>query len=228
MERSEDNEKNFEGDRLYPRLEKPSAPVENNYINIEQEKEHDNTHRMNHIREIHNHLERNSEIRKSLSKKYGKVIKVLHYTNYGLNSISAAAGIASVSTLPTLALIPLSIVLGGISIGTSFFSIILTNLNKKLKGKETKHRDIYNLSENKLNLINSLLSEFLQDNRITDEEFQLILGEEKHFRQCKEDIRRRNRKMFFDEDNAKEQGKKELRDGLLDPINNLVKAIKKK
>ena len=214
-------------EKLYPRLEKPSAPpnIENNYTNIDIDS---NLYRLQHIKDIKNYLERNSDTRKSLSKRYSKINKGLHYTNYGLNTVSGLSSVATVSLLSTVILSPVSIILGGVSIGTSGLSIISSKLNKKFKDKETKHRDIYNLIENKLNLINSLLSKALEDNKISDEEFQLILKEEKHYRLHKEEIRRKNKKIFYDEESVKEQGKKELNDSLLEPINNLVNVIKKK
>ena len=208
-------------EKLYPRLSKTAPPTENDYNNIDS---HD--YRLQHVRDIKNYLERNSETRKSLSKRYSKITKGIHYANYGLNSISGISGIVSVSTLSTIVLVPVSIILGGISIGSSALSIIFSKLNKKLKNKEMKHRDIYNLTENKLNLINSLLSKALEDNKISDEEFQLILKEEKHFRLHKEEIRRKNNRISFDEDTVKEQGKKELKESLLEPINDLVNKLK--
>ena len=66
--------------------------------------------------------------------------------------------------------------------------VIVTKLNKTFKHKQDKHRDIYNLCENKLNTINSVLSKALEDGFISNEEFNLILKEEKHFREMMESI----------------------------------------
>ena len=211
-------------EKLYPRLSTPTAPIENDYTNANVL----DTHRLDYIHSIQKYIEKNSEDRRALSKKYSKANNILQYISYGLNTIATTSGIVSVSTLPTIAMIPLSLILGGVSIGSSFFSIIVIKVNKKLKNKETKHRDIYNLCENKLNLINSLISKALQDNNISDDEFQLILKEEKHFRLHKENIRRKNREQFFNEDKVKEQCKKELKESLLEPLNNLATAINKK
>ena len=90
--------------------------------------------------------------------------------------------------LSTVALVPVSVVLGGVSAGCGVASVIVTKLNKKFKHKQDKHRDIYNLCENKLNTINSILSKALENGFISDEEFDLILKEEKRFREMKESI----------------------------------------
>ena len=228
-------------EKIYPRLNKrtePSAP-ENTYTNIESSNSNSSNsnssnsnssnsnsnssnYRLEHIKQIRNYLEKDSDIRRALSKKYSKISTGLNYTNYCLNGISAASGIVSVSTLPTITLIPLSIILGGISIATSSLSILSSKLNKKFKNKESKHRDIYNLSENKLSLINSLISKALEDGQISTNEFDIILKEEKHYRLHKEDIRRKNKTL------DEEKIKNELKESLLEPINNLVNVINKK
>ena len=162
-------------EKVYPRVP-PSAPV------VQQSEVND--YRLKHIKDVKHELERNSNIRKSLRKRYCNINSSLDYSNYA----SCLSGVSSVSLLSTVALVPVSVVLGGVSAGCGVASVIVTKLKKKFKHKQDKHRDIYNLCENKLNTINSILSKALENGFISDEEFDLILKEEKHFREMKESI----------------------------------------
>jgi hypothetical protein len=170
-----------------------------------------NDYKMRYINDLKQYLEDNADKRSTLSKKYSKVISGLHYTNYGLNFISASAGITSVATLPTIFLMPLSITLGAISAGASVLSVAINKFTKKFRIKENKHREIYNLCEVKLSTVESLLNKALEDGCINSNEFQLIINEERNFRVIKESIRRNNNKTF-DEEEIKEKGRSEIRD----------------
>ena len=166
-------------EHVYPRII-PSAPIENKEVS---------DYRLKHIKDVKQELERTSDIRKSLRKRYSNLNSSLDYSNYALNTVSCISEVSSVSLLSTVALVPVSVVLGGVSAGCGVASVIVTKLNKKFKHKQDKHRDIYNLCENKLNTINSILSKALNDGFISNEEFDLILKEEKHFREMKESIK---------------------------------------
>ena len=176
-----------------PSKEKPI----NNILSSDQD------YKLKHIKDVQFELKRNLEIRNSLRKRYNNLNNTLDYSNYALNTISFVSGVSSVSLLTTIALIPVSVILGGVSAGCGVASIISSKLNKKFKHKQDKHRDISNLCENKLNTINSILSKALKDGVVTEEEFELILKEEKHFRKRKENIR--NKKLIVnDNDELKE------------------------
>ena len=198
-------------ERIYPRLLKepdPTSPPPE-YIELTESA---SNYRLKHIQDIKTYLETNSEQRRSLSKKYSKINNVLHYSQYGLNIISIGAGIGSVSILSTVVLVPVSIILGGISIGCGTLSIIMNKLNTKTKHKQEKHRDIYNLAETKLNTIESIISKSLRNNNISHEEFNLILEEQRQFNHTKEMIRSMKNKKFYGEEEMKEKGKTEIKE----------------
>ena len=182
-------------ENIYPRVP-PSAPVEqlplieSEFVQLPSaESNQANDYRLKHIKDVQFELKRNLEIRNSLRKRYSNLNSSLDYSNYALNTVSCLSGVSSVSLLSTIALVPVSVVLGGVSAGCGVASIIVSKLNKKFKHKQDKHRDLSNLCENKLNTINSILSKALKDGFISDYEFDLILKEEKHFREMKESIR---------------------------------------
>ena len=210
-------------EKLYPIIHKPSAP-DNNYIEMETMKP--NSHRINYVNDIIRYLENQSETRKKINKKYNRLTKGLHYANYGLNTLSTISTITSASLAVTIGLLPVSVAVGSVAASSSVLSIIISKINKKFKKKEQKHRDIYNLAKNKLSLLHSLYSKFMNDGILTQEEFDIILKEEKHYRVRKEELRRNNDS--YDENTVKEKGKTELKESLLEPINKLVTVINKK
>ena len=217
-------------ENIYPRVP-PSAPVEqlplieSEFVQLPSvesdlwsaalsaESNQANDYRLKHIKDVQFELKRNLEIRNSLRKRYSNLNSSLDYSNYALNTVSCLSGVSSVSLLSTIALVPVSVVLGGVSAGCGVVSIIVSKLNKKFKHKQDKHRDLSNLCENKLNTINSILSKALKDGFISDYEFDLILKEEKHFREMKESIRN---KKIIEKDNH------EMKESII----NFVKKIK--
>ena len=77
----------------------------------------DQDYKLKHIKDVQFELKRNLEIRNSLRKRYNNLNNTLDYSNYALNTISFVSGVSSVSLLSTIALIPVSVILGGISAG---------------------------------------------------------------------------------------------------------------
>jgi len=78
----------------------------------------------------------------------------------------------------------------GVAASTGAASTGLTVLNKKLDCKVDKHSRLHSLAIAKHDLINSSVSQALNDNhRVSDTEFQLIIGEMQKYRQLKETLR---------------------------------------
>ena len=72
---------------------------------------------------------------------------------------------------------------------TGAASTSLTVLNKKLDRKVDKHSRLHSLAIAKHDSINSSVSKALNDNRVSDTEFQLITREMQKYRQLKETLR---------------------------------------
>ena len=68
-------------------------------------------------------------------------------------------------------------------------SIVGSQTNNKQSIKAEKHEKIKTLADAKLNTISDLISKALADDRISDEEYSLILSELDKFNQMKEEIR---------------------------------------
>ena len=86
-------------------------------------------YRLKHIKDVQFELKRNLEIRNSLRKRYSSLNSSLDYSNYALNTVSCLSGVSSVSLLSTIALVPVSVILGGVSAGCGVASIIVSKLN---------------------------------------------------------------------------------------------------
>ena len=65
--------------------------------------------------------------------------------------------------------------------------------------KAERHEKIKVIAETKLDTINGLISKALTDNKISDEEYTLILSEVIKYRKMKEDVRSKTRKSIDEE-----------------------------
>jgi len=92
---------------------------------------------------------------------------------------TSLTGVGIVVGAPVAAIAALS---GAVSTGLSV-------VNKKLERKVNKHRRIHSLAIAKHDSINLAVSQALNDNRVSDTEFQLITREMQKYRQLKETLR---------------------------------------
>ena len=62
-------------------------------------------------------------------------------------------------------------------------------MSKTTQKKKKKHNKIFMLARNKLNIIESKISEALKNNEVSHEDFVTIINEEKKYKELKESIR---------------------------------------
>ena len=82
---------------------------------------------------------------------------------------------------------------------TGLLSIIGKYSVKKSTSKAEKHEKIKMLASAKLDTISSHISKALSDNKVTDEEFRLILEELDKYKVMKEEIRSKTKKKIATE-----------------------------
>ena len=70
---------------------------------------------------------------------------------------------------------------------------------KKSTSKAEKHKKIKTIASAKLDTIASHVSKALSDNKVTDEEFRLILEELEKYKVMKEEVRSKTKKMIATE-----------------------------
>ena len=82
----------------------------------------------------------------------------------------------------------------GVALFMGFLSIIGKYSVKKSTSKTEKHEKIKTIASAKLDTIASHVSKALSDNKVTDEEFQLILEELEKYKVMKEEVRSKTKK----------------------------------
>lgn len=195
-------------EKIYPRL--PTAPG-NEYTELVKNVSSD--YRLHKINEIEKYLENQSETRKHISKKYRRANSIINTGDGILCTTSIGLGVGGIALLTTIVAAPVVLIMESASIGTGFLSVLAKFVNKKLKTKEEKHRQIYILAESKLSTIHDHISKAISDGYISDEEFKLILETAEKYRMMKEDLRKKTDKKLKDSEKASlvERGKNELR-----------------
>ena len=85
---------------------------------------------------------------------------------------------------------------------------------KKSTSKAKKHEKIKTIASTKLNTIASHISKALSDNKVTDEEIQLILDELEKYKVMKEEVRSKTKKKVATEtkESLIERGRQEARE----------------
>ena len=171
------------------------------------------SYRLQKINEIQRVLEDEREKRHNLSKKYHKAVKVVGNIDSALVTISMGLSVAGVGILSTVIAVPAVIVMETTALGAGFLGIIGGQFNKMLMRKAEKHEKIKVIAETKLDTINGLISKALTDNKISDEEYTLILSEVIKYRKMKEDVRSKTRKSIDEEMRTSliNQGREEAR-----------------
>ena len=127
--------------------------------------------------------------RELMSKNLSKYIVSFEYLDKSLIVLLVATGSISIASFTIAIGAPVGIVSTScrlaFSITTGFVKIFL----KTIRNKKKKHNKIVMLARDKLNSIESKISEALINNEISHEDFMTILNEEKKYRELKESIR---------------------------------------
>jgi len=160
--------------RIYPNL-----PETTNAENI----------RLTEISKIEKEISVEVEHYRLVLKKYKKARKAIHYSVVGLGAVTAALSSGAVATSLTGVGIVIGAPVAAIDALSGAVSTGLSVFNKKLERKVTKPLRIHSLAIAKHDSINSSVSQALNDNRVSDTEFQLITCEMQKYRQLKETLR---------------------------------------
>ena len=188
---------------LYPKL--PTAPP------IEDQGQ---GYRLQKINEIQAFLKKEIEERGKLSKKYFRAAKIVDIADTVLITITIGAGAGGIGLLSTIVAAPVVIGLEGAALVTGFLSIIGKYSIKRSMSKAEKHEKIKTIASTKLDTISSHISKALSDNKITDDEFRLILEELEKYKVMKEEIRTKTKKKITTEteESLIEKGRQEARE----------------
>ena len=111
-----------------------------------------------------------------------------------LIAITLGGGAAGIGLLSMVIAAPAVIAVEGVTLFTGFLSIIGEYSVKKSTSKAEKHKKMKTIASAKLDTIASHISKALSDNKVTDEEFRLILEELEKYKVMKEEVRSKTKK----------------------------------
>ena len=185
---------------IYPKL--PTAPP------IEDQGQ---GYRLQKIKEIQAFLEKEVATREALGKKYFRAARIIENVDTVLIAITIGGGAGGVALLSTVIAAPAVIAIEGVALFMGFLSIIGKYSVKKSTSKAEKHEKIKTIASAKLDTIASHVSKALSDNKVTDEEFRLILEELEKYKVMKEEVRSKTKKKIATEteETLIERGKQE-------------------
>ena len=149
-------------------------------------------HRLQHLAEVRAQKER--DFRASLYKKYRQGANVIDGLDTGLSVAGAAMAATGVGLLTTIIATPVAIGLQAGAIASGLLGAGGRFICRKLEAKARKHDQIWVLAVSKLNSIADRISAALTDDKISEEEFRLILSEVDKYDQMKAEIRRGRQK----------------------------------
>ena len=164
----------------------PSVPQEESSL-YPQLSPHD--FRMQKVNEVTAALNAEVVHYRAVAKKYKHAKKVANWTTAGSTLISTAVSSASLASALSVVGLPAAIPLGGVGGAFALASSGLMIAGKKLDSKIKKHEKIVSLAITKRDTAWRLHSKALADNKISDNEFQLIMKEFEQYNVLKEAIR---------------------------------------
>ena len=103
--------------------------------------------------------------------------------------LSATSGSVSIASFTTVIGAPIVITSASLSLAFSLCTGLVKKLLQATRNKKKKYNKIVMLARNKLNSIESKISEMLVNNQISHEDFMTIINEERNNRELKESIR---------------------------------------
>jgi len=183
--------------------------------------------RLTEISRIEKEISEQVEHYRLVLKKYKKARKAVHYSAVGLGSVSAVLSSGAIAASLTGVGVIVGAPVAGVAASTGFASTSLTVLAKKLDRKVDKHSRLLSLATAKHDLINCCVSQALNDNTVSDKEFELVTREMEKYRQLKETLRSKFVKKpaasppQFDIEKIREQVRQEFRKKLAEPTSNL-------
>ena len=145
--------------------------------------------RFDEINKIKDYLNIEIKERKDIDKKISKYIVVFDYADKLFITLSASFGALCIAS--HAAAVGISVGIAGASLTLIF--TITTGVVKKIlnitRKKKKKHNKIISLARNKLNKIETLISQALIDFYISYDEFSKIIYEKNNYEQMKNNIR---------------------------------------
>ena len=169
---------------LYPEV--PSAPPS---------EDESQTYRLKKIEEVEMFLRAETEARDKLAKRFKRRANATMISDTSIITAITVLEIASIATLTTGVGLPVSIVLAASGLLLGLGSAVVHKTQKIFESKAKKHDKIRVLAESKLDSISGLMSKAIIDAHISHQEYLFILKELERYRQLKEQIRTKSKRI---------------------------------
>ena len=141
------------------------------YINLANQQQF----RLNKLNEIQDYFVAEIKERKIMSKRLTKYIASFDYFDKSLIVLTLTTGSISIASFATVTAASVGIESASFSLSFLMSTGIVKKLLKTTKNKKEKHNEIVMLARNKLNSIESKISEALINSEIGHEDFIAIL-----------------------------------------------------
>ena len=150
--------------------------------------------RLDEISKIENYFIEEINQRKSCSKKLSKYVAAFDYIDKVLIVLSATSGGVSIISFTSIIGAPVGIASASFTLIFSLTTGIIKKLLSITRNKKKKHDKILMLAKSKLNSIETLISQALNDIEVSHEEFVTILKDKDKYEKMKENVRSQNEK----------------------------------
>jgi len=144
---------------------------------------------MKKINEISAALHGEVDHYRTVAKSYKRTKKFVNWGAGGSSVLSFVFSSASFGSAISVIGLPATIPLGSVAGGFALVSSGLIVASKKLDSKIKKHQEIVTLAIAKRDTVDRLLSKAMRDNRVSDDEFQLIMDEHSRYNVLKGAVR---------------------------------------
>ena len=145
--------------------------------------------RLDEINKIKDYLNAEIKERKDIVKKNSKYIAAFDYADKPFITLSASFGTLSIVSHATVVGIPVGIAGASLTVILTVTTCVVKKILNITRKKKKKHNKIITLARNKLNIIETLISQVLIDFDISHEEFSKIIYEKNNYEQIKDNIR---------------------------------------
>ena len=146
--------------------------------------------RIAEIRRLKDMLHTEAAKRKKLYKRYKKLNGICIVTSHSFTGVLTVMSLVGIGVFTTAVGSPIAVALELTAAGGGLLSLISNLIAVKFENKAEKHERIGTLALSKANSIDDLVTRALEDNHITDVEFQLIMKENEKFNEMKKLLRK--------------------------------------
>ena len=148
-----------------------------------------NKYRLDEINKIRDYFNNEITERKDIIKKLNKYLVSFDYLDKIFITLSSSFGKLTIASYASVVGIPAGITGASLTLVFTIGTGISKSLLKLTKKRKKKHNKIIVLAENKLNMIDTLLSGALNNSEISHEEFTNIINEANIYENIKENIK---------------------------------------